>query len=1178
MRSQVKLILILILSFSALSGNKLVAQFVVNSTIDTPDANVGDGICADAGGNCTLRAAVMEANASAGDNSISLPIGEYVISIPGQNENLAATGDLDISDNLIITGADTRQTIVRADSLDRVFDIFLGVTVTLEFFEIWEGEVAAANGGAIQNTGTLTLNEVAIKNSMCAGDNGGGQGGGRGGAIYNIGDLSLNQVTINNCLALGGRGANGTAPGGGSGGGGAPGMGGAIYNDILGSCSIQNCTFSSNTAQGGRGGNGTFHQGSGVTQSAGGAGGGSGGTGGGNSSAGAPGNWGGGGGGGGSISGAGGAGGFGGGGGGGGASSWGGNAGPGGPGGQYGGAGGQGCCSGGSGGGGGAGLGGAIFDFTNNIEIFNCTFAFNQAVGGNGGGGWFSGGGAAGQGKGGAVFNPNGSVAINNCLFAANTASTDGPALSGNFDSVAGHNLIQNTDDTMVLGGNVMNNQLNVDPFILPLANNGGNTDTHLLEACNPLSPAIDAGNDAFASALDQIGQARVNVSEIGAIEVLASSINLLPADTVLCAGETLLLDVTSDNSTYLWSDNSTNPTILVSEAGTYSVNITQNGCDYFDEINVSYALLDELDLGENLTLCPQETQLLQANILGANYLWQDNSTGNSFLVSEAGTYSVEVSLGECVGSDDIVIEYVEDPNLDLGPDLELCEGESVNLSTALVADAYLWSTNENATSIEVSETALYTLEIEIDNCSFSDEVNVIFAPNPQFDFGADLELCEGESVELDPNYPNGNFEWQDGSTSNTFLVEETGTYSLTIVEGNCEASDEVNVNFSPLPVFDLGEDVSICEGESVELSTDLIADAYLWSTNETSNSIEVNSTGIFVLEVQLNSCVFSDEVLVEITPTPVFDLGPDLELCAGESAVLDPNYGPGVYEWQDGSANMSFTVNQAGSYSLSISEGTCVGSDEVEVNYTPIPVFDLGEDLLVCYSDEVNLEVNTGLDGVNVTWNTGQSGASISPATSGNYQATANLNNCIYSDGLELEIIPPMNFDLGGDRVLCQGQELELSANPQNFNYPVDFEWSNGDFGPSSIVSSSGNVEVVVSSDCEVLSDRVLVLFEQCGCEIYVPNAFTPDQDGVNEFFVVETQCVFEDYLLNIFNRDGEVVFSAVDPAELWNGSFQGGEHFAPNGSYIYRLEYSTETLNGIESGVLSGHITLIR
>lgn len=1154
------------------------AQFSVNSTADSPDANPGDGICADAGGNCTLRAAIMEANASVGDNTIDLPVGEYVFTINGVNEDVAATGDLDISDNLTITGEDTRNTIVRADSLDRVFDIAAGVNVSLLHFEIWEGNVPSSNGGAIRNLGNLVLEELAIKTSQCVGANGTQQGGGFGGAIYNSGALSMENVSVHNCLALGGRGANGVAPGGGSGGGGAPGMGGAIYNDSNANCSAQNCTFSSNTAEGGRGGSGTHHQGTGTTQSAGGAGGGAGGNAGGNSSAGSPGNWAGGGGGGGSLSGAGAAGGFGGGGGGGGANSWGGNSGPGGAGGQYGGAGGQGCCSGGSGGGGGAGLGGAIFNRSNDFEILNCTFAFNEAIGGNGGGGWFSGTGAAGQGKGGAIFNFDGSSSINNSLFAENTASTDAPALFGTFDSFAGHNLIQVSDAGMTLTGNLNNNLLNIDPLVLALANNGGNTDTHALEACNPLSPAIDAGNDAFAPALDQIAQTRVGVSEIGALEILASSIALLPADTTLCAGETLLLDVTSDNSSYLWNDQSTGPTFLVSEAGTYSVTIAQNGCDYFDEIEVSYALLDELDLGEDLTLCPQETQILEANIPGADYLWQDNSTGDTFVVSEAGTYSVEVSLGECVGSDEIVIDYVADPNLDLGPDLELCEGESANLSTAIVADSYLWSTNENGTSIDVSATDVYTLEIEINTCSFDDEVNVNFAPNPEFDFGADLELCEGESVLLDPNYSNGNFEWQDGSTANTFLVEETGTYSLTIVEGNCEGNDEVNVNFSPLPVFDLGEDLSICEGESAELSSDVVADELLWSTNETSNSISVNSGGVFSLEASLNNCVYSDEVSVTLTPSPNFNLGPDLELCDGESALLNPNYPDGDFEWQDGSNTNTYLVEEAGTYSLTISQGNCTGSDEVTVTYTPVPVFDLGPDLLHCFNEDHLIEVNTGFDNAEVSWNTGATGESIAPNTSGFYQATANLNDCIYSDGLNLEIIPPLNFDLGEDRVLCQGQELELSANPQNFNYPLDFEWSNGDYSPSSIVSSSGNVEVVVSSDCEVLSDQVLVLFEQCGCEIYVPNAFTPDQDGVNEFFKVETECVFQEYSLLIFNRDGEVVFSSLDPSDLWDGSHQLGSHFVPNGSYIYRIEYVSETLNGIESETLSGHVTLLR
>ena len=80
------------------------ASFTVDATHDAVDAAPGDGVCADAGGACTLRAAVMETNALPGADEISLPGGTYVLSIPGADEDAAATGDLDIVDDLMIDG------------------------------------------------------------------------------------------------------------------------------------------------------------------------------------------------------------------------------------------------------------------------------------------------------------------------------------------------------------------------------------------------------------------------------------------------------------------------------------------------------------------------------------------------------------------------------------------------------------------------------------------------------------------------------------------------------------------------------------------------------------------------------------------------------------------------------------------------------------------------------------------------------------------------------------------------------------------------------------------------------------------------------------------------------------------------------------------------------------------
>ena len=101
-----------------LEDRTLLTVFTVNTTADTMDADPGDGIAADADGNTSLRAAVMEANALAGDDTINLPAGTYTRTMGGLNEGHATTGDLDIRDDVTISGAGAADTIIDAASLD----------------------------------------------------------------------------------------------------------------------------------------------------------------------------------------------------------------------------------------------------------------------------------------------------------------------------------------------------------------------------------------------------------------------------------------------------------------------------------------------------------------------------------------------------------------------------------------------------------------------------------------------------------------------------------------------------------------------------------------------------------------------------------------------------------------------------------------------------------------------------------------------------------------------------------------------------------------------------------------------------------------------------------------------------------------------------------------------------
>ncbi len=168
--------------------------FIVNTVEDTGDAVPGDGQCQDTQGNCSLRAAIMEANAF----KASAPV---VIDLPAGTYRLTRTS-LDIGSNLILRGAGPDRTLVDGGGSFRVFEVYEGMTVTLEDIRVQNGR--SDLGGGILNSGTLTL-----KNSTVSGNTAHPSQDGSGGGIYNRGTLTLKNSTVSeNSVAWGGGIAN----------------------------------------------------------------------------------------------------------------------------------------------------------------------------------------------------------------------------------------------------------------------------------------------------------------------------------------------------------------------------------------------------------------------------------------------------------------------------------------------------------------------------------------------------------------------------------------------------------------------------------------------------------------------------------------------------------------------------------------------------------------------------------------------------------------------------------------------------------------------------------------------------------------------------------------------------------------------------------------------------------
>jgi CSLREA domain-containing protein len=175
----------------------VIVPLSVNTTIDAIDVNPGDGVCQTSVGTCSLRAAIQETNASPHLNSIILPAGNYILTLTGQNEDSAQSGDLDITEELSIIGSGADVTIIDGNKIDRVIHI-LGASTHISDLTITNGSIenSSDHGGGIYNgrdsdyiVGNLVVEDANILDNFAMS---------RGGGIYSDGRLSISNSTIAN--------------------------------------------------------------------------------------------------------------------------------------------------------------------------------------------------------------------------------------------------------------------------------------------------------------------------------------------------------------------------------------------------------------------------------------------------------------------------------------------------------------------------------------------------------------------------------------------------------------------------------------------------------------------------------------------------------------------------------------------------------------------------------------------------------------------------------------------------------------------------------------------------------------------------------------------------------------------------------------------------------------------
>jgi gliding motility-associated-like protein len=199
--------------------------------------------------------------------------------------------------------------------------------------------------------------------------------------------------------------------------------------------------------------------------------------------------------------------------------------------------------------------------------------------------------------------------------------------------------------------------------------------------------------------------------------------------DTTLCASQKLLLKVTQQGSTFLWSDGSTGSELEVSTSGDYWVDVFNGECQTRIPVHANFKDFAPLNLGADAIVCSPGILKLTVNETWGQILWNNNTTEKSLTIESTGTYWAEMSSDYCYARDSIHVEFKDSPSINLGGDIKLCLGETIILDASFPFCNYLWSNSATTPTMEVSEPGFYSVVVTSpdSHCSSSAAVTVTY-------------------------------------------------------------------------------------------------------------------------------------------------------------------------------------------------------------------------------------------------------------------------------------------------------------------------------------------------------------------------------------------------------------------------------------------------------------------
>ena len=616
-------------------------------------------------------------------------------------------------------------------------------------------------------------------------------------------------------------------------------------------------------------------------------------------------------------------------------------------------------------------------------------------------------------------------------------------------------------------------------------------------------------------------------------------TVNPLPTpnagiNQTICAGNPASLLATG-GGTYSWNGgtlvNASGAAQSVSPIITtdYIVTVTNGfGCTKNDTVNIAVNPLPTTNAGPNVSICPSSS--IQLNASGATtYLWSP-STGLNFnnisnpMASPIVTTTYVVtgtSAAGCVLNDTIVVTISNILSVFAGPDVTICSGDTILLSTA-GGVVYNWT-------------------------------------------------------------PSATLQTPTLATTNAFPTSTT-TYTVNVTDANsCSGSDSITVFVNPSMGITTSGTTPICDGQSATLNATPIGGTgpftYNWSNSLSGpgpQTVSPNTTITYTVSItDSNGCSSPvQNILVTVNPTPSATLQSSSNVsCFGGSngtATVNASGGtPGYsYSWlPNGGTAVTGTSLSNGIYTCTITDAAgCTTTQSVTMTQpTAIQLANASSPEHCTSADgSASVSASGGTPGFTFTWSNSSTNDTISNLTSGSYTVVAtDANGCIDSTTVVVGNTSGANANAGTAVTITAGQSTVLNGSggvSYTWSPPAGLSCTNCQFPVATpSVTTVYTLTVTDANGCTD-SDTVTVFVDIACGEIFVPNAFSPNGDNANDTFYVRGNCI-KFMQFEIYNRWGEKVFSSTDPAKGWDGTWRGEKCEAATFTYFLRATLIDDT-----------------